>query len=280
MVGTDPMTGIGTSTEVGMGLIFTEGPVWRPTDGVLLFSDIQANTIYELTPPDTVVPWRNPSGNANGLIEDTEGLLLAAEHGTHRVSRTLANGDVVTVVEDFEGDELNSPNDLVVRSDGTIYFTDPPYGRAGNTVGPVGMVSVYRVDPQGALSVEFTTASNDDRPNGIVLSPDESTLYFDDTALGNITAMDVATDGSLSNPRDFVAAGLGGADGMAVDCAGNLYVTYSGGVEVIDANGTSWGTITVPRQPANVTFGGPNRDTLYVTARESVYAYSATIPGQ
>lgn len=272
--GGDPLADIGEVELVMEGFQFLEGPVWRP-DGVLLFSDIPANTIYQLEPPATITSFRNPSGNANGLANDIDGLLLAAEHGNRRVSRTEAGGDVVTVADTYQGDRLNSPNDLAVRSDGTIYFTDPPYG-----IDPadqeLAFNGVFRVDPDGTLTAEWEGPLSS-RPNGIGLSPDESTLYVADTT-GVVRAYDVAADGTLSGERTF-AADTPGADGMAIDADGNVFVTTSAGVRVFAPDGTEWGTISVPRTPANVTFADADGRSLVITARQGLYTLRVPIPG-
>lgn len=271
----DPLAGIGAVELVQEGFMFLEGPAWRDADGVLLFSDIPANTIYQLALPATVTPFRDPSGNANGLASDAAGLLLAAEHGNRRVSRTMAGGQVVELAGDYEGDSLNSPNDLVVRSDGTIYFTDPPYG-ISEQQRELAFNGVFRVSPGGALTAEWQGATAT-RPNGIALSPDERTLYVADTT-GPVRAYDVAIDGSLSGERVFTTE-VANADGMAVDVAGNVYVAGADGIEVFAPDGASWGTIEVPRQPANCGFGGASLTTLYITARQGLYRVEMNLAG-
>jgi gluconolactonase len=274
----DPLQGIGTVELVADGFMFTEGPTWRSAEQRLLFTDIPANTIHQLTPPDAVSVFVADSGRANGLDSDLDGLLLAAEHANRRVSRTLANGTVVTVVSEYMGDRLNSPNDIAVRSDGTIYFTDPPYGIDPNTEQELEFNGVFRVAPDGGLTAEWEGAKSS-RPNGLVLSPDESVLYVADTMAG-VMVFDVNADGSLSNERDFIET-LPSADGMAIDMGGNLFVTTATGVQVFDPTGNSWGTIEIPdgRAPANCAFGGDDARTLYITAREALYRVSLLRPG-
>jgi len=274
----DPLEGIGMVELVADGFVFTEGPTWRSAEQRLLFSDIPANTIYQLTPPDDVVVFRADSGEANGLDSDVDGLLLAAEHANRRVSRTLANGTVVTVASEYLGDPLNSPNDIAVRSDGTIYFTDPPYGINPATQQVLEFNGVFRVAPNGDLSAEWEGAKST-RPNGLVLSPDESVLYVADSTAG-VMVFDVNADGSLSNERAFIET-LPIADGMAIDAAGNLFVTTSTGVQVFDRAGEPWGTIVVPdgRAPANCAFGGEDARTLYITARQALYEVRLMRPG-
>jgi gluconolactonase len=272
----DPFDGIGDVEMVRGGFMFLEGPHWRAADGVLLFTDIPASQIWELVPPDAFDVFREPSNGANGLATDEAGNLLAAEHEARRVSRTLSDGTIETVAERYMGMRLSSPNDLAVRSDGTIYFTDPPYGLSGRPQ-EVPFNGVYRVAPGGALTAEWMGPMAS-RPNGIDLSPDERTLYVADTAAGAVRAYDVAADGSLSGERDF-ATDTPGADGMAVDETGNLYVTTSEGVKVYASTGSLWGTIDIPMQPANCGFGDADRQTLYVTAQTTLYRVRIAIRG-
>ena len=250
---------------------FTEGPTWRTTEQRLLFSDIDGNMIYELTPPDTIAVFRDDSGNANGLDSDVDGLLLAAEHGNRRLSRTLSDGTIVDVASEYLGDRLNSPNDIAVRSDGTIYFTDPPYGIDPQTEQELEFNGVFRVDPAGELTAEWQGAKST-RPNGLVLSLDERILYVADTA-SSVMAFDVEPDGSLSGQRTFANDTGVGADGMAIDTGGNLFVATLTGVRVYGPEGNFWGTIEIPdfRIPANCAFGGDDARTLYITARAALY---------
>lgn len=271
----DPLVGRGPVELVAESFTFTEGPQWIEADGTLLFSDIDGNTIHRLTPPAAISTYRTPSNNSNGLAVDQEGRLLAAEHGARRVSVATLGQAEVTLVERYQGQRLNSPNDLVVRSDGTIYFTDPPYG-LGNRQREVPFNGVYRIDPSGGLTAEWEGPLQS-RPNGIALSPDEQVLYVADT-VGLVRAYDVMASGALANERAFVP-NIGGPDGMAVDTAGNLYVTASTGVEVYGPDGHSFGVIPVPRQPANCAFGGADHRTLYITARQGLYRVSLSIPG-
>lgn len=271
----DPLEGIGTVDLVQDGFQFTEGPTWREADGVLLFSDIPANQILRLRPPDSIDTFRSDSGNSNGLDTDAGGRLLAAEHGNRRVSRTLGDGTIVDVATEHMGMSLNSPNDIAVRSDGTFYFTDPPFG-----INPgqqeLAFNGVFRVDTGENVIAEHEGPLSS-RPNGIALSPDESTLYVVDTA-GDVTAWDVAADGSLGGERTF-ADDVTNGDGMAVDTGGNLFVTAADGVRVYGPDGSLWGVISVPRQPANCAFGDPDARTLYITARQGLYRVRVQKPG-
>lgn len=259
------------------GLMFTEGPLWHP-DGYLLFSDIPANIIYRWSEGEDPSPFITPSGNSNGLAFDTMGRLLAAEHGNRRISRRVIGDDAETVVDQYDGSKLNSPNDLVVRSDGTLYFTDPPYGINQNQQ-ELPFQGVFRVDPRGAVSL---IADDFDRPNGIVLSPDETKLYVADTAGEHVRVFDVQPDGSAVGGDVFIdlASDLpGDPDGMAVDVFGDLYVSGGGGVRVVTPAGDLLGTIDVPESVTNCKFGDPDGMALYITAPPKVYRIRLKVAG-
>ncbi len=272
----DPLVGIGTVTPVMTGYMFTEGPQWRAGAGEFVFSDIPANRIYRWTPGGAApASFRQPSGNANGLAVDPQGQLIACEHGTRRISR--GNGpDPTTVVERFETRRFNSPNDAVVRSDGTIYFTDPPYGLEGAPA-ELDFMGVFRVAPGGAVTAERRGALTE-RPNGLALAPDQRTLYVGDSEAALVRAFTVAAGGALSEARTFVTP-ASTPDGMAVDVDGNLFVATSQGVEVYRADGHRWGVIAIPQQPSNCAFGGVDGRTLLVTARTGVYQVTVANPG-
>jgi YVTN family beta-propeller protein len=270
----DPLVGVGEVELVDDHYTFTEGPQWMADAGVLLFTDQFVNTIYQVTPDDEITPFRRRTNGANGLAVDTEGRLLAAERNTRRVTRTENDGTVTPIAEEFEGVPLNQPNDLAVRSDGTIYFTDPYYGD-GTT--ELDFHGVFRIAPDGSLTAERRGALTE-QPNGVALSPDETRLYVSDWANDTVWVFDVAEDGSLSEAETFVTTG-DGPDGMAVDSAGNLFVTTRSGVEVFAPDGAPWGVIRVPRIPANCAFGGADGRTLYITAESDLYRVTLANPG-
>jgi len=272
--------------QIATGLRFTEGPVWDSQSGSLLFSDIPANRIYRWTEGQGIEVFRDPSGKSNGLTWDLEGNLLACEHLNRRLTRTLEDGGVAVVADTFGGKRLNSPNDVVVRSDGSIYFTDPPYGILLSDVGALAEQEqpcngVYRVRP-GVVEPELLL-EDFDRPNGLAFSPDERTLYVADTSRYQIRAFQVAEDGALTGGDVFAQfsedQGAGRPDGMKVDEEGNLYTTGPGGLWILGADGTQLGQLRFPEKTANCGWGDADRRSLYVTASTSVYRLRTRIPG-
>jgi gluconolactonase len=267
----------GDPEQIATGFQFTEGPIWRP-EGYLIFSDIPASRMYRWDPSGAVTVWREPSGNSNGLTLDREGRLIACEHGNRRVSRTEADGTVVTLADRYNDRRLNSPNDVVVKSDGAIYFTDPPYGiQPEQQEQPYN--GVYRIRTDSTLEL---LADDLERPNGLAFSPDESVLYIDDSARRHVRAFDVRPDGTLTNSRvvaDMDHPQPGSPDGMKIDEAGYLYVTGATGVWVFEPDGACLGVIVTPERPANCAWGDADRRTLYITARTSIYRVRVTAPG-
>jgi gluconolactonase len=259
------------------GFQFTEGPIWI-SDGYLLFSDIPADRIFKWSNASGVEIWREPSGQSNGLTIDLEGRLIACEHGNRRVSRMEPDGTVVPLAERYRGKRLNSPNDVVVKSDGTIYFTDPPYGvEPEEREQPCN--GVYRILPDGTLEL---LVDDFDRPNGLAFSPDESVLYIDDSPRRHVRAFDVRSDGTLYNSRiiaDMDHPQPGSPDGMKIDQEGHLYVTGATGVWVFEPNGLLLGVIVPPERPANCAWGDEDRKSLYITARTSLYRIRVNVPG-
>jgi gluconolactonase len=270
-----------TIERVAIGFRFTEGPVWFAEEKHLIFSDIPADQILQLTLDRRIVIFRQPSSNSNGLTRDREGRLIACEHGTRRVTRTERDGSVTVLADSFEGKRLNSPNDVVVKSDGAIYFTDPPSGISPNQQ-EQPFQGVYRLSPEGN---ELTVIANDfEKPNGLAFSPDEKKLYIDDSSAQrcHIRVFDVQADGSLANGRIFHDMNVkkpGVPDGMKVDVAGHLYCTGPRGVWVFDAEGNHLGMIITPERPANCAWGDEDWRSLYITARTSVYKVRVNIPG-
>ena len=264
--------------EVASGFQFTEGPVWNHKENYLLFSDIPASIIYRLEPGKATAPWRTPSGNSNGLTYDRQGRLVICEHGNRRVTRIEPGGSIVILATHYEGKRLNSPNDIVVRSDGSIFFTDPPYGVEPDEK-ELPSNGVYCIAPDGTMKL---LVDDFDRPNGLAFSPDEKTLYIDDTTRRQIRAFDVSPDGSLANGRLFAQMESdmeGGPDGMKLDVEGNIYCTGPGALWIYQPDGQLVGTIVGPQKPANLAFGGAELKTLYLTSHTSVYTLQTRLPG-
>jgi gluconolactonase len=258
----------GPVETVGTGFEFTEGPVWLPGAG-LIFSDIPADTIFKADK----TAFRKPSGKSNGLTLDPQGRLIACEHGNRRVTRTEPDGAITVLAERYLGRKLNSPNDVVVRSDGQIFFTDPPYGLEGRER-ELPFSGVYAIAPDGTLtllSVYFKY------PNGLAFSPDERTLYVGDAQAGFVEAFDVAPDGSLGNGRTLCKDA--GPDGMKMDEQGRLWIAAKDGIRVYRPDGRQAGLIRFPEQPANCAFGDEDGQTLYVTARHGVYKVRCAVKG-
>lgn len=257
---------------------FIEGPIWHP-DGFLLFSDIPANIIYKFASNQQVEVFRRPSGKANGNTLDKENRLLTAEHENRRVSRTEKDGKVITLADRYEGKRLNSPNDLVVKSDGSIYFTDPSYGVTKDQE-ELGFYGVYRLASDGKLTLLVKDLV---LPNGIAFSPDEQKLYVNNSEAKYIAVFDVKPDGTVTNERlfaDLKDASQGGVpDGLKVDLEGNVYSTGPGGVWILSPDGKLLGKISVPETATNVAWGESDRKTLYITANTSLYRIRLKIAG-
>lgn len=265
---------------VATGFNFTEGPVWFVSGKYLLFSDIPANQILKLCSDSSVEIFKKPSGNSNGLTYDNAGRLIACEHGNRRVTRTENDGSITVLADYYHNKKLNSPNDVVVKSDGAIYFTDPPYGiQLVQQEQPIK--GVYRISPDGK---EIKLVADDfERPNGLAFSPDEKKLYIDDSSsLRHIRVFDVETDGSLSNGKVFHNMNVkepGAPDGLKVNINGNIFCTGAGGVWVFDPEGNHLGTIVIPEQPSNCAWGDDDWKSLYITAQTSVYKIRVNIEG-
>lgn len=264
--------GIGKPVLISDRFKFTEGPVWDKQRGVLLFSDIEANRIYQLVLPNTLTVLREPSNKANGLAFDMESNLIAAEHGSRSITRMLPDGKVEVLADDYLGRRFNSPNDLIIRKDGTIYFTDPTFGLE-NRQRDLDFMGLFRIEPSGELVLE---ARFSESPNGVALSPDESVLYLALTKADVILAFDVNEDGSLGNKRKY--ANIKQPDGIAVDAIGNIYAAGLEGIYVFSAEGVELGIIETIQQPTNCDFGGQNGDLLFITARGCLYYMKVSLP--
>jgi len=253
---------------------FVEGPVWMP-GGFLVFSDIPANELKRWDAKSGVATFRKPSNNANGNTLDNAGRLLTAEHGAHRISLTAADGSVTTLVEHFEEKKLNSPNDVVMRKDGSIWFTDPDYGLAGRKKEQAGNY-VYRLDP--ATKALIPVSKDFDKPNGLCFSPDESKLYVADSGQPrHIRVFEGAKDGSVSGGSVFAKIDKGGPDGIRCDSGGRIWSSSGDGAQIFAPDGHLIARILLPEAAANLTFGGKDGKTLFLTARKSLYAVTTKV---
>jgi gluconolactonase len=265
------------------GSIWAEGPCYFVEGDYLIWSDIPNNRMLRWSQADGTTVFRQPSHYTNGHIRDLQGRLLSCEHGNRRVSRTESDGTVVTVVDNYQGKRLNSPNDIVVKSDGTIWFTDPPYGILPETKegyaaeSEIGGCHVYRFDP---ISHELTIVADDfDKPNGLAFSPDEQRLYVSDTGGSHtpngphhIRVFDVVDGKRLANGRLFAEIEPGMSDGFRFDVNSYLYTSSRDSIQVYMEDGTRLGKILVPEPIANCTFGGKDKNRLFITASTSLYA--------
>ncbi len=265
------------------GCRWAEGPVWFNDLGCLLWSDIPNQRILRWSDKplagESVSVFRSPSNFANGHTRDASGRLVSCEHGTRRVTRTEIDGTVTVLADSFNGKRLNSPNDVIVHSDGSIWFTDPTYGimsdYEGYRAAPEQPVrGVYRIDPSGSTSL---VADDFGQPNGLVFSPDETKLYIADSAFSHdptaprhIRVFDV-NGTKLSNGRVFAHIDAGLPDGIRVDMDGNLWSSAADGVHCFAPDGTRLGKIFVPETVANLTFGGPRRNRVFIAATSSLY---------
>ena len=280
-------SGDGTIEELGSGYGGeqgpAEGPVWWKEGGYLLFSDIHNNRRMKWSPNDGVTLFREPTDRANGLTRDLQGRLVACEHDSRRVTRLEHDGSITVIANSFKGRQLNRPNDVVVKSDGSIYFTDPWTFPGPQQQWDLDYSGVYRVSPDlGTLTLlvqDFVL------PNGLAFSPDESVLYVNDTRHGHIRAFDAAPSGTLQLATDRVFCDLRGErpgfpDGMKVDVEGNVYCGGSGGVWVIDPSGKHLGTID-HGQPAttNLAWGDDDWKTMYMTSRTTLMRTRLNVAG-
>jgi gluconolactonase len=273
--------------RLGSGFVFTEGPVWDKAGGHLLFSDIRNDSRYRWSEERGVELVRRPNHIGNGMVFDRAGNLLVCEHVTSRVVAVRPDGDERTVAFHYRGRYLNSPNDVVTRSDGTVYFSDPDYGRWEHAVGvarkrDLDFLGLFRVPPGGEV-VLAAPEPTFDQPNGLCFAPDERELYVNDRH--GVKAFAVAADGSLSNVRtvrdDLSSAEgeeNGDPDGMKCDAEGNIWCTGRGGVWIMRPGGELLGVLETPEIVANIAWGGPDWRTLYLCTSTTVHALRTKVP--
>jgi gluconolactonase len=264
------------------GLRWAEGPVWFADMQALLWSDVPGNRMHRWVEGQGASVFRDPSGHANGNTRDRQGRLLTCESGGRRVIRTELNGEITVLADRFEGKRLNSPNDIAVRSDGSVWFTDPDYGILSDYTGEkavseIGRNCVFRIDPAtGALRIATDAL---EKPNGLAFSPDERVLYIADSGgshrqggPADIVAFDVGEDGSLRDRRLFATVQPGVPDGFRLDEDGNIWTSAADGVHCIAPDGVTIGKIHLDETVTNLCFGGRRRSRLFITAGTSLYA--------
>jgi gluconolactonase len=263
----------------------TEGPVYFAAGRYLVWSDIPNDRLMRWDETTgSVGVFRQPSGNANGNTIDREGRLISCEQGNRRVTRTEHDGSVTVLADAYDGKRLNSPNDVVVRADGSIWFTDPSYGifsdyEGNQAEGEIGACYVFRIDPRtGAVQV---VADDFCRPNGLAFSLDEQQLYIADTRQepSHIRVFDVLSDGTLSGGKIFAECTVGRFDGIRLDNAGRIWAAAWDGVHCFDPDGTLIGKLLMPESVANLAFGGPKNNDLFICAGASVYTLRVTVTG-
>jgi len=265
--------------RLATGFVFTEGPLWHP-DGFYYFVDIRRSNLHRLTPGKEPELVRANTGEGNGTTFDLQGRLVICEGGNRRVTRWSAGGPSEILMDRFEGKRLNRPNDVVCKSDGSIYFTDPGL-RVPLAERELASAGVYRIAPDGTT----TLVADCEYPNGLAFSPDERVLYVANTRWTQyIHALELDAGGGLVRRRIFADMSSdetdGVPDGMKVDVEGRVFCTGPGGTWVFAPDGTRLGIIRTPEVPANLAFGGPDLRTLFFTARTSVYTLRMNVPGQ
>ena len=265
------------------GCRWAEGPVYVPAGRYVVWSDIPNDRMLrwdEMT--GNVGEFRQPAGHSNGNTLDREGRLVTCEHGNRRVSRTEHDGSISVLASHFDGKRLNSPNDVIVRSDGSIWFTDPAYGIDSDYEGhraasEIGACNVYRIDP--ATGDVAVVADDFDRPNGLAFSLDESQIYIADTRHNHIRVFDVNGAGPLGAGEVFAECTAGHFDGFRLDDTGRLWAGVGDGVHCFDPDGTLIGKLHLPEDAANLTFGGLARNRLFITATTSLYSIRINVNG-
>jgi gluconolactonase len=271
--------------QVATGFMFTEGAMWNGKTRELVFSDIPGDIARKWSAEKGVTVYRQPSNKANGHYYDLEGRLVSCEHSTSRVIREEHDGSITVLPTHYEGQELNSPNDVIVKSDGAVYFTDPTYGRMDG----FGLLREQELDFQGVYRIDSQSgdltllASDFGQPNGLTFSGDEQQLFVNDTDRGHVRVFDVGADGSISGGDVWATPegpGDGVVDGMKIDSEGNLYVTGPGGIFVYSPDATCLGVIQLPEVAANFTWGDDDLKTLYINASTSLYRTRVKVPGR
>jgi gluconolactonase len=271
------------------GARWLEGPAYFPAGRYLIFSDIPNNRMLRFDETDNSVSiFRQPSNNSNGNTRDHQGLLVTCEHLSRSVTRTEHDGTITTLATHFEGKRLNSPNDVVVKRDGSIWFTDPSYGilsdYEGERADPEMECHVYRIDPQ--TGCVYRVADDFMKPNGLAFSPDEKLLYVADTGASHmpggpahIRRFRVSDDGKLSGGEVFATCTAGLFDGFRIDGDGRVWSSAADGVHCFDPDGTLIGKVRIPELVSNLCFGGPKRNRLYITANQSLYSVMVAVNG-
>jgi gluconolactonase len=270
--------------RLASGFVFTEGPLWHGRENYLLFSDMPGDHLRRWSAKDGVTTFRKPCNKSNGLAWDLEGRLIACEHASSQLTRTEANGSISVLASHHQGKQLNSPNDVVVKSDGAIYFSDPTYGRKPHFGVPrdpeLAFRGVYRVSPDGK---SLTLLADDfGQPNGLCFSLDETVLFVNDTDKQHIRAFDVKPDGTIANSRVWAKTtgqGAGAPDGMKIDSAGNVYCCGPGGIHVFAPDAVCLGVIHVPEYVANFCWGEGDLQSLFIAASTSIYRIRVAVAG-
>jgi len=280
-----------TLEKLGTGALWAEGPVYLPAADAVLWSDIPNNRMLRWSANDGLTVWRAPSNFVNGNTLDSDGNVVHCSHGARAILRTEHDGSVTTLVDRYMGMRLNSPNDLVVKSDGTIWFTDPPYGILSNYEGyqadsEIRACNVYRLDPDtGELAV---VVADIEEPNGLAFSPDEKRLYVADTSADRRTdgtgthqvrVYDVRDGRRAIDGRVFALIDPGLADGFRLDEHGNLFTSSADSIQIYAPDGTRLGKIEVPEKVSNCCWGGPDQQRLFITAGTSLYSIQLSTRG-
>lgn len=270
-------------THLVGGLRFAEGPAWHPVERHLTFSDIPSNRMMRLTEDGTCTVFAEPCNHANGNAYDPQGRLVTCEHATSRLVRREADGTATVLASTWDGRELNSPNDVTVAPDGTIFFTDPPYGRMSRSFGgrrpiPQRVNGVYRIDHRGLALM----ADDFEIPNGLCLTPAGDAILVADTARRHIRHFAIASDGAWSGGEvlaEVPSDGMAAPDGLKCDSAGNVFCSGAGGIHVFGPDGYHLEAIEVPELVANFAHGAADMKTLFIAASASIYRTRVTVPG-